>query len=563
MSKYKCRQSNNKMATTKKLTTDQIIQRFRETRKDEGKFYDYSQVRYINYFTKVKIICPLHGEFYQLPSEHSKDCTGCKECQKIKFRNTWEEKKKVSEYKHNKCLTTEELIDRFKQKREDKGEFYDYSQVEYVNKDTLIKIICPLHGVFYQKPFSHVQGFTGCKECVAIKRSNIPRQKQIPTTQDIIQRIKRRRKDKGEFYDYSQVEFIDYNRDIKIICLLHGVFYQNPLSHINGFTKCEECSIINRKKNKRKKPKSIITTEIIIQRFKENREDKGEFYDYSQVEYVRSSKKVKIICPLHGEFFQLASDHNRGYSGCRECIREKIKSTNLQKYGTECVLQSEQIKEKIKQTNLERYGVENPSQCSEIHQKKIETSLRNYGVEYPVQTEETQQKIRNTNLERYGVTCAMKIPEIAQKSVGTRIKNNCYKISNSSNECRNFIRNYISQKGYSLEQCAFSDVENNLYEWGYNINNKWVLYDLVVFELGFRGDKNKIIEILEYHGPFHYTEKDVYERGDEKATPWASSKITIKESYETDKIKEKFARSLTKNFTVIWSEYYHGNKNKT
>ena len=295
----------------------------------------------------------------------------------------------------------------------------------------------------------------------------------------------------------------------------------------------------------------------LIKKIKENREDEGEFYDYSQIEYVDYSTKIKIICPLHGEFFQLPGDHIKGYSGCVHCSAKKRDDTNLQRYGTRCVLQNDEIKEKIKQTNLEKYGVENPSQCPEIHQKKIETSLRNFGVEYSTQSEEIREKAKRTNLEKYGVTSPMKIPEIAQKSVETRIKNNNFCRSNHSLECRDFIRKYINQKGYDILQCAFSDVENNLYEWGYNANGKWILYDLVVFELGYRGNKDKISEIIEYHGPFHYTEKDVKERGNEKAYPWKSKKITIKESYEIDKLKEEFAKSLTMNYNIIWSNKYH------
>ena len=188
--------------------------------------------------------------------------------------------------------------------------------------------------------------------------------------------------------------------------------------------------------------------------------------------------------------------------------------------------------------------------------------MKNYGVEYGVRSEIVKEKARKTNFKRYGVSCAMKLPEIAQKSVGTRIKRNSYCISNQSIESRDFIRNYIQQNNYDLSQCAFSDKENNLFEWGYNINGRWILYDLVVFEPNHRGNKNHIIEILEYHGPFHYKEKDVIERGNEKATPWKSSKTTIKESYEIDKMKEEFARSLTDKYTVIWSEKYHKGKHK-
>jgi len=48
----------------------------------------------------------------------------------------------------------------------------------------------------------------------------------------------------------------------------------------------------------------------------------GNFYDYSLVEYTHSSKKVKIICPIHGEFEQNAGAHIRGV-GCLDCNSSK------------------------------------------------------------------------------------------------------------------------------------------------------------------------------------------------------------------------------------------------
>jgi len=300
-----------------------------------------------------------------------------------------------------------------------------------------------------------------------------------------------------------------------------------------------------------------LTTKKIIQKFKDLREDRGQFYDYSQVEYINSLTKIKIICPLHGEFYQYPLDHVNGCTGCIQCSSTKRKNTCIEKYGCESSLQSEKIKQKIKETNLERYGVENPSQSIEIHQKKIETSLKNYGYKYPTQSKIIKEKSKQTNLNKYGVSSAMKLPEIAQKSVKTRIENNNFCKTNHSIEGRDFIRNYVKEKNYKLNQCAFSDIENGLYEWGYHYEGKWILYDLVVFEEGFRGNKDKIIEILEYHGPFHYNENDVKDRGNEKAYPWKDKKITIKESYEIDRIKEKFAKSLTSKVTIIWPQKYH------
>lgn len=45
-------------------------------------------------------------------------------------------------------------------------------------------------------------------------------------------------------------------------------------------------------------------------------------YDYSKTKYVKSREKVCIICPVHGEFWQLANGHLSG-QGCPECGKDK------------------------------------------------------------------------------------------------------------------------------------------------------------------------------------------------------------------------------------------------
>ena len=49
----------------------------------------------------------------------------------------------------------------------------------------------------------------------------------------------------------------------------------------------------------------------------------GNKYDYSLVEYVDSSKKIKIICPTHGVFEQEANRHLSG-CGCPKCKSDKL-----------------------------------------------------------------------------------------------------------------------------------------------------------------------------------------------------------------------------------------------
>ena len=58
-----------------------------------------------------------------------------------------------------KSKTTEEFIsDAIKIH----GEKYDYSLVDYKDKYTKVKIICPTHGEFEQEPVYHIRG-NSCK----------------------------------------------------------------------------------------------------------------------------------------------------------------------------------------------------------------------------------------------------------------------------------------------------------------------------------------------------------------------------------------------------------------
>lgn len=46
---------------TRKLTTEEFVQKAREIHRDK---YDYSKVEYKNSNEKVCIICPKHGKFF-------------------------------------------------------------------------------------------------------------------------------------------------------------------------------------------------------------------------------------------------------------------------------------------------------------------------------------------------------------------------------------------------------------------------------------------------------------------------------------------------------------------
>lgn len=244
-------------------------------------------------------------------------------------------------------------------------------------------------------------------------------------------------------------------------------------------------------------------------------------------------------------------------------VREKRLDTIKEKYGEDVVnvFQVEKIKDKSRNTCIEKYGVDNVSKSEEIKQKKVETCRTNFGVDNPNQSEKVLDKRKRTNLEKYGFEYATKNKKIIFKMMETKTRKGSFSKPNSSKEATEFFRKYCVERNYSFDQVAFSDIENGLFEFGYNFKGKWYLYDFVAFEKGFRGNKDKIIEIVEYQGPFHYNEEDVSNRGNEMAFPWKSKNTTIKESYYLDKEKELLAReNFTDNYNVVWSEKYHKTK---
>ena len=66
--------------------------------------YDYCNVKYKDVFTKVKIICPIHGEFEQIPKSHLKG-HGCRCCKTSKGEKIISEFLKCNNIKYcNSCV---------------------------------------------------------------------------------------------------------------------------------------------------------------------------------------------------------------------------------------------------------------------------------------------------------------------------------------------------------------------------------------------------------------------------------------------------------------------------
>lgn len=144
----------------------------------------------------------------------------------------------------------------------------------------------------------------------------------------------------------------------------------------------------------------------------------GDKYDYSNVKYVNSKTKVKIICPIHGEFEQKPEKHWIGH-GCPQCSNARVEETNLKKYGVRRPIQNKEIHDKLVQTNIDRYGVKNVAMLDDVKDKMKQTCQERYGVDYSVQAEDVKAHREATNVELYGGISPFSSNDVRKKASDT------------------------------------------------------------------------------------------------------------------------------------------------
>ena len=143
---HTCPHCNNKQRN-RQYTTEEFIEKAKSIHGDK---YDYSKVEYEQTDKKVCVIChnvdefgEEHGEFYVTPHSHIGSMqSGCPKC--------------------SQKFGSQERFIKLANKRF--NNFYDYSNVEYKNALTHVKIICPYHGEFLMTPNDHLNG-RGCPHC--------------------------------------------------------------------------------------------------------------------------------------------------------------------------------------------------------------------------------------------------------------------------------------------------------------------------------------------------------------------------------------------------------------
>ncbi len=209
----------SKRKTTKKFIIESMIMHNRK--------YDYSLTNYSTAWSKVKIICPIHGIFEQIPVLHCKG-NGCPSC-----------RDDDNGVRHK--ISAEDLMHAANIKHEN---YYDYSSTQWNKTRSRIEIICPAHGMFSEQTHKHIHLGNGCPLCRDNGKSNrkvfkVPREMYIRNFSLLASEVH------NNYYSYDNIKFsstTSYRREkINITCPVHGDFLQQPRKHLEG-NGCKKCN---------------------------------------------------------------------------------------------------------------------------------------------------------------------------------------------------------------------------------------------------------------------------------------------------------------------------------
>ncbi len=204
-------------------------------------------------------------------------------------------------------VTTEEFLERSKKNHLDKNgnPKYDYSKTVYKGGKEKVIVTCPIHGDFEQLASNHIVG-RGCDKC-ARSRGN-----------DTEEFIRRSRLIHGDKYNYDKSFYIGRKKKLIITCFVHGDFEQTANNHMGG-AGCPKCG------EKSCNDQHRLSIEEFIRR---SRKIHGNKYNYDKVNFNAIRKGVLIVCPTHGEFWQIADNHAHG-AECPSCYKEATAGRHL------------------------------------------------------------------------------------------------------------------------------------------------------------------------------------------------------------------------------------------
>lgn len=210
--------ANEHLGKNQRKSPEKFIE---ECKKVWGNRYIYEKTNYIDCETKVIVTCPIHGDFETRPADFLRK-HGCPKCKGVKtsilnkkihrwtledfinkskllYDNLFDYSKVIYVNNRTKVLIHSNLLNedflitpnhflayevpkkylglsKYETGKLNKeifiqrakliyGNKYDYSKVEYIDVNTKVCIICPIHGEFWQTPTNHLWNREECPNC--------------------------------------------------------------------------------------------------------------------------------------------------------------------------------------------------------------------------------------------------------------------------------------------------------------------------------------------------------------------------------------------------------------
>lgn len=189
-----------------------------------------------------------------------------------------------------KRKTTEQFV---KESIDIHGNEFSYENTIYINSKTKVKILCKVHGEFEMLPQVHTIQKSKCPSCYGNKKKN--------TEQFVKESIEIH----DNSFSYENTIYKNNSTKVDIFCnKCKNQFSQLPSMHLQG-QGCPFC-YGNKKISKDEFYKYV---KILYK----------NFYTYTD-DYSGFRKNITVICPVHGEFTQLAQSHYNGHK-CQKCAK--------------------------------------------------------------------------------------------------------------------------------------------------------------------------------------------------------------------------------------------------
>jgi hypothetical protein len=236
---------------------------------------------WVGFKTRMLVVCPIHGEFRPLASNHASG-TGCPGCSK-----------------GAKFMPEAEFI---RKAREARGPRLDLSNLGYAgaSKGT-VNVVCSVHGPMKMRAKSLLLKGVGCTYC-GNEKSQERKSEIVPESVWLSRAIEKH----DGLYEYLDIWY-DQEARLRILCKEHGEFVQSAKAHCSG-QGCPTCGL-SKRLGRNARPRSEWQEKF--------RQVYGDTYEYPE-EQPRLKKLTVAVCKEHGEFQRYTSDLARGY-GCPTC----------------------------------------------------------------------------------------------------------------------------------------------------------------------------------------------------------------------------------------------------